>query len=112
MRTLVQDVRFGWRMLVKNPGFTLIAVLTLALGIGANTAIYSLGNVFMFRPLPVKDAGRLAVVAVKYHKDDDPSQLSYLDFQDYKKESGDVFSEMTFYDLNLVGIGYQGTRKE
>jgi len=94
-------------MLAKNPGFTVVAVLTMALGIGANTAIFSLGNVFMFRPLPVKDADRLTVVAVKYHPDDDPGQLSYLDFQDYRKQA-DVFTDMTFYDLNLDGIGYRG----
>ena len=107
LETTVQDIRYGVRMLRKNPGFTVVAVLTLALGIGANTAIFSLGNVFMFRPLPVKDAGRLTVVAVKYHADDDPGQLSYLDFQDYRKQS-DVFTDMTFYDLNMAGLGYQG----
>ena len=107
MMTLLQDLRYGIRMLAKNPGFTVVAVLTLALGIGANTAIFSLGNVFMFRPLPVKDADRLTVVAVKYHPDDDPGQLSYLDFQDYRKQA-DVFTDMTFYDLNLDGIGYRG----
>ncbi|HKS97828.1 MAG TPA: ABC transporter permease, partial [Terriglobia bacterium] len=104
---LAQDIRFGLRMLRKNPGFTAVAVVTLALGIGANTAIFSLGNVFMFRPLPVKDADRLTVVAVKYHAADDPNQVSYLDYQDFRKQS-DVFTDMTFYDLNLAGLGYRG----
>ena len=107
LETLWQDFRYGLRMLRKDLGFTVVAVLTLALGIGANTAIFSLGNVFMFRPLPAKDAERLAVVAVQYHADDDPGQLSYLDYQDYRKQSN-VFTEMTFYELDLAGIGYRG----
>jgi putative ABC transport system permease protein len=107
MADLWQDIRFGFRMLGRNPGFTVIAVLTLALGIGANTAIFSLANVFMFRPLPVKDPERLTVVAVQYRADADPGQLSYLDYVDYRKQS-DVFTDMTFYDLNLAGLGYRG----
>jgi predicted permease len=59
---LGRDVRYGVRLLARHPGFTLVAVLTLALGIGANTAIFSLINSVMLRPLPVRDPGRLAVV--------------------------------------------------
>ena len=106
MGSLIQDVKYGLRMLAKNPGFTIVAVITLALGIGANTAIFSLGNVFMFRPLPVKDADRLTVVAMQFPTSTDPQQLSYADFQDYRKQS-DVFTDMTFYDLNISGLSYQ-----
>ena len=59
---LGRDIRYGVRLLSRHPGFTLVAVLTLALGIGANTAIFSLINSVMLRPLPVRDPGRLAVV--------------------------------------------------
>src|SRR4026209_1956447 len=62
MQTLIQDIRYGIRSLSKRPAFVLIAVITLGLGIGANTAIFSVVNAVLIRPLPFKDPDRIVLI--------------------------------------------------
>jgi predicted permease len=104
---LSRDLRYAGRSLRRSPGFTATAVLTLALGIGANTAIFSIVNVFLFRPLPVKDADRMTVIAVQTGASGDPGQVSYLDYLDYREHS-DAFTDITGFTLDLAGLGADG----
>jgi len=103
LNSLLQDLRHSFRMLHKNPGFTLIAVLTLALGIGANTAIFSVVNSFALRPLPVKDPSRLVVVAQQSQDSSFLGSLSYPDLLDYRAKS-DAFSEMAGFSIDFAGL--------
>src|SRR5215510_117946 len=96
MRTLLEDLRYGLRMMIKSPWFTAAAIVTLALGIGLNSAIFTIVNSLLLRPLPVKDAGRLVVLAMKDHHVEFPHGLSYPDYLDYKN-AGDVFSDLIAY---------------
>jgi len=107
METLAKDLRYAFRMLVKSPGFTLIAVLALGLGIGANTAIFSVFNGMLWRPLPVKDPKQLVVLAKKSRNIDFPLGLSYPDFQDYRQLKS-VFSDLIVYAPSPVNFGVDG----
>jgi len=107
MDTLFQDIKFGARVLIKNPVVTIVAVLTLALGIGANTAIFSTLNSFFLRPLPVANADRLAYIGGQIKGFNDGSTgFSYLDFRDLRSQS-DSFTDLLAYNFNLVGLDYQ-----
>jgi putative ABC transport system permease protein len=96
-----QDVRYGLRMLVKSPGFSLVAVLSLALGIGANTAIFSLVNAVLLRPLPVSDPQRLITVSTTDQKNPGNLPLSHLNFKDLRAQNS-VLTDMAAFTFNQV----------
>jgi predicted permease len=103
MENLWNDLCYAGRMLIKSPGFSIVAVLALGLAIGANTSIFSLFNGVMWRPLPVKDPQQLVVVATKQRGLDFPIPLSYPDFQDYRQLKA-VFSDMIGYVPDPVNL--------
>jgi predicted permease len=106
MGTFVQDVRYALRMLAKNPGFTIIAVLTLALGIGANTAIFSVVNGVMLNPLPYPQPNRLVSMYRKVFGFEQGS-VPYLSFQDWQKQNRTTEAMASYRDdnYNLTGMG-------
>ena len=108
IETTFQDIRFGARMLRKNPGFTAVAVLTLGLGIGANTAIFSMVNSFLLRPLPVKDPDQITVLAMQLKRGELQTGFSYPEFEDLQKQSSSVFSDVMAMNLNAGGLTLNG----
>src|SRR3989440_2825070 len=112
MNTLIQDIRYGLRILLKNKGFAAVAIRALGLGIGANTAIFSLVNGILLRPLPFPNAERIV-----YFEGRNPqagitdSNISYPDFTDWSQQT-DIFSSTAAYYLSSSNLGADGAEPE
>jgi len=104
MATLLHDLRFGMRMLARNPGFTLAAILVLALGIGANTAMFSLVNAFLLKPLVIQKPEELrGVYSRDTTKPDVYRAFSYPNYADLRSGNS-VFSSLAAHDVALIGL--------
>src|SRR5262249_43064791 len=95
METLLQDIKFGARMLGRSPGFAALAVLTLSLGIGANTAIFSLINGMLLRPLPYEDGERLLFIS-EWAEQVPNMSFSVENFKDLRDQAGTLESIMAY----------------
>ncbi len=104
MRTLWQDLRYGIRMLWKAPGFTVVAVLALALGIGANSAIFSAVNAFLMRPLPVENPARLVVPFESNREGREFNEISYPDYVEYR-DGNEVFAGLVGHFTTGAAVG-------
>jgi len=107
MRGLLQDVRHAVRLLVKAPGFTVVAVLTLALGIGVNTTVFSVINGMLLRPIPVPHPEQIIVLAAQQEGSQDFQSFSYPDYQDIRSQA-DTFSDILAFRVSLVGVSVDG----
>ena len=107
MHGLWQDLKYGGRLLLQHRGFTTVAVLSLALGIGANTTIFSLINAILLRPIPVEDVDSLVSVFTSYTGGERYNNTSYPDYEDLR-DRNEVFSELAaqfFMPMGLRGVG-------
>src|ERR1700752_4956862 len=103
METLLQDIRFGFRQLMKRPGFAALAIISMALGIGANTSIFSLVDTALLRPLAVKEPSRLVELYGTLHNGADWSLQSYPNYKDYR-DRNTGFSGLFVYRVTVSSL--------
>jgi predicted permease len=109
---LRQDAAYAIRQLSRAPLFTAAAVLILALGIGANTAVFSVVNAIILRPLPVRDGERLTVIATHDAPNRTLRGVSFADLQDYRAATAAVFDDIIGYSVGFLGLAREGGRPE
>src|SRR5580692_7573118 len=102
MSTLLKDVRYGLRTLAKSPGFTTVALLTLALGIGANTVIFSVVDAVLFKVLPYPQPQRLVALVENEHIAGNVTS-SWPDYLDWQKHN-QVFDSVALYQINGMSL--------
>ncbi len=102
---MLTDIRYGIRQLLKHPGFTFVAVLTLALGIGANTAIFSVVNALLLKPLPFPESQQLIAVGMRDTREKNATtqlnSLSYPDFFDFRTQNR-TLSSIAIFVISLL----------
>jgi putative ABC transport system permease protein len=110
--TLWNDAVFTTRLLRKSPIFAAAVVLTLALGVGVNTAVFTVVNAIILRPLPVRNSDRLVVIATQNTSNRTLRGMSFPDVQDYRAATHDLFEEIAGYSVGFLGLAPQGGRPE
>ena len=110
--TLWRDLVYAVRLLRRSPTFTASIVLTLALGVGVNTVVFSVVNAFILRPLPVRDGGRLTVIATRNTSGSTLRGVSFPDLEDYRASCADVFEDIAGYSVGFLGVAAAGARPE
>lgn len=110
METILQDLKFGFRRLLKSPGFSFVAILSLALGIGANTAIFSLVNMILFRPLPIANPEEVVAVSA-LAKEGSFSAHSYPNFIDFR-DRNEVLAGLLAYRFAPMSISRNGNNEK
>ncbi len=112
MGTLFQDLRFAFRQLRKSPSFAITAVLTLALGIGANTAIFSVVNSILIKPLPVENAQQLMSLVPRENNGPLQANLSWNEMKEIRRQGGHSFSQVIASTIGLDGLAVQGQQPQ
>jgi len=110
VNTFWQDLRYGFRMLIRNPGFTAVAVIALALGIGANSTIFSLVNALLLRPLPVERPEELAALYTSDFSSGPYGTSSYPDYVDFR-DRNDVLSGLVAYMMTPLSMSVGGSNE-